>query len=190
MALQSFGFSADICSVKDDLDSTLKTVSAALKNSDVVFLSGGISVGKYDYVHEVLERLDVQQIFYKVKQKPGKPLYFGIKENTIVFGLPGNPAAALTSFYIYGLRAIAKKIARKTDFIKEDLKKLTEAIEKPANKTFFLKGKINEDKVEVLPGQSSAMLGAFSDTDCFILLNQDKTNWRKGDNVRVLKIQQ
>jgi hypothetical protein len=72
----------------------------------------------------------------------------------------------------------------------EEQKQLSETIEKPAGRTFFLKGKINDDMVEVLPGQSSAMLSAFSDTDCFILLNQDKTNWSKGDNVKVLKIQQ
>jgi len=188
MALQSYGFSAKIHCVKDNLDNTLKTVADAIKDSDVVFLSGGISVGKYDFVHEVLERLEVQQVFYKIKQKPGKPLYFGIKGNTIVFGLPGNPAAALTSFYIYGLSAIAQKIGRKTDFIKEEEKLLTKAIEKPAGRTFFLKGKVKGEMVEVLSGQSSAMLSAFSDTDCFILLNQDKTNWAEGEAVKILKL--
>ncbi len=188
MALQSYGFSAKIYCVEDNLDNTLETVSKAIKDSDVVFLSGGISVGKYDFVHEVLERLKVKEVFYKIKQKPGKPLYFGIKGNTIVFGLPGNPAAALTSFYIYGLSAIAQKIGRNTDFIKEEEKKLTKAIEKPAGRTFFLKGKTGGDLVEILSGQSSAMLSAFSDTDCFIMLNQDKTNWEAGDTVKVLKL--
>lgn len=188
MALQSYGFLAKIHCVDDNLDNTLETVSKAINESDVVFLSGGISVGKYDFVHEVLERLKVKEVFYKIKQKPGKPLYFGIKGNTIVFGLPGNPAAALTSFYIYGLSAIAQKIGRNTDFIKEEEKRLTKAIEKPAGRTFFLKGKTNGEMVEVLSGQSSAMLSAFSDTDCFIMLNQDKTNWEAGDTVKVLKL--
>lgn len=189
MALQSYGFSANTYRVADDLQQTLKTVEKAINNSDVVFLSGGISVGKYDFVHEVLEQLGVEEIFYKVRQKPGKPLYFGQKKNTVVFGLPGNPAAALTSFYVYGLVAIAQKMGRKVDFLKEEEKQLTEAIEKPAGRTFFLKGKVNGNEVEILSGQSSAMLSAFSATDCFILLNQEATHWEKGATVKVLNLQ-
>jgi molybdopterin molybdotransferase len=68
----------------------------------------GFLVGDYDYVIEALEANGVQQSFHKIKQKPGKPLYFGSIDHTIVFGLPGNPASVMTCFYQYVYPCIKK----------------------------------------------------------------------------------
>ena len=95
---------------KSDLKSKVKTL---LRKSDMLLISGGVSVGKYDYVNEVLDELNVSKLFYKVSQKPGKPLYFGKKSNTAVFGLPGNPASAFTCFYLYVLPVLKKMSGHK-----------------------------------------------------------------------------
>ena len=92
---------------KDNYKETLETIDGAINQNDVVLLSGGISVGNYDFVLEASTALGVKEMFYKVKQKPGKPLYFGKKEEKAVFGLPGNPGATLTCFYIYVLRYLS-----------------------------------------------------------------------------------
>ena len=63
-------------------------------------------MGDYDYVRQAADQLGVQCKFHKVKQKPGKPLYFGTKGNKIIFGLPGNPASVVSCFYEYVLPAI------------------------------------------------------------------------------------
>ena len=84
--------------VQDDKNSLKIFLLKALKNSDVVISSGGISMGRYDYVRDVLIELGVEEHFWKVAQKPGKPLFFGTKEKKIIFGLPGNPVSSFIGF--------------------------------------------------------------------------------------------
>ena len=85
--------------LRDDKKTLHLTIQKLLRISDVLILSGGISVGKYDLVKETLHKLGVREIFYKVAQKPGKPLFAGRKGGKIIFALPGNPAAILTCYY-------------------------------------------------------------------------------------------
>jgi molybdopterin molybdotransferase len=85
---------------RDDLDETRRLLAAALE-SDVVITSGGVSVGDYDFVKQVQDELDVKRRFWGVATKPGKPLAFGTRGDTLVFGVPGNPVAAMVSFEMY-----------------------------------------------------------------------------------------
>ena len=102
IALEQQGIQPQLIThVEDSIEATSNTLKNALNNSDVVLVSGGISVGDYDFVKVALEQLAVETLFYKVRQRPGKPLYFGKKENSFVFALPGNPASTLSCFYIY-----------------------------------------------------------------------------------------
>src|SRR5574343_459195 len=73
-------------------------IADGIENSDLLLITGGISVGDYDFVGGILKNQKVEELFYKVRQKPGKPLFFGKKGNTLIFALPGNPAAVLNSF--------------------------------------------------------------------------------------------
>lgn len=73
---------------------------------DILLITGGVSVGDYDFVIAALKKCAVKTIFHKVKQKPGKPLFFGTCNQSLVFGLPGNPASVLTCFYEYVAEAI------------------------------------------------------------------------------------
>ena len=82
---------------RDDLDETRRLMDAALKN-DVVITSGGVSVGEYDFVKQVQDELGVERRFWGVAMKPGKPLAFGVRDETLVFGVPGNPVASMVSF--------------------------------------------------------------------------------------------
>ena len=75
-------------------------IAAALEN-DVVITSGGVSVGDYDFVKQVQDELGVERRFWGVATKPGKPLAFGARGDTLVFGVPGNPVAAMVSFEMY-----------------------------------------------------------------------------------------
>jgi molybdopterin molybdotransferase len=85
---------------RDDLDETKSLVSRALEE-DVVVTSGGVSVGDYDFVKDGQEQLGVQRRFWGVRTKPGKPLAFGVRGATAVFGVPGNPVAAMVAFEVY-----------------------------------------------------------------------------------------
>ena len=85
---------------RDDLDETRRLMAVALEH-DVVLTSGGVSVGEYDFVKQVQDELGVKRAFWGVATKPGKPLAFGTRGGTLVFGVPGNPVAAMVSFEMY-----------------------------------------------------------------------------------------
>ncbi|MCC6252715.1 MAG: molybdopterin molybdotransferase MoeA [Bacteroidia bacterium] len=184
-ALESYGFQAHHIGVKDDYETTRQTIENALINHDLILITGGISVGDYDFVGKALYELQVKEYFYKVKQKPGKPLFFGKKENTIIFGLPGNPASVLTSFYLYVLKALQLMTGRKEDFLKRASLYLNQEYSKSINLTHFLKGKASHDIVHILPFQSSAMLSPFIEANCIIKLDEGKSDWLKNDKVEV-----
>jgi molybdopterin molybdotransferase len=91
----------------DDADELRKRLSFHLKTHDVLILSGGVSMGKFDLVPGVLAELGVRTVFHKVAQRPGKPLWFGVGPGgTAVFGLPGNPVSTLVCFTRYVLPAL------------------------------------------------------------------------------------
>src|SRR5699024_3610202 len=82
----------------DTLDETKKTLSSALNKSDVVILTGGVSMGDYDYVPEAVKQTGGEIIFHKLNQKPGKPLLGAVGSNgQAIIGLPGNPVSALVT---------------------------------------------------------------------------------------------
>ena len=84
--------------VRDDLDELTAVLQQALHNSDMVLLTGGISVGDYDFVLQAVTSCGVLGLFHTIRQRPGKPLYFGKWAEKPVFGLPGNPSSVLNCF--------------------------------------------------------------------------------------------
>jgi molybdopterin molybdotransferase len=91
----------------DDAEATEAGLAAALETSDVVIVSGGVSVGPHDHVKPALARLGVTEIFWGVALQPGKPTWFGTKDGTLVFGLPGNPVSAVVTFSLFVAPALA-----------------------------------------------------------------------------------
>jgi len=96
---------------RDERDVTRELLKEALRE-DVVITSGGVSVGDYDFVKDVQDELGVERRFWGVRVKPGKPLAFGVREGTLVFGVPGNPVAAMTSFELFVRPAILSMLGR------------------------------------------------------------------------------
>ncbi len=180
----------DISEVKiywadDDLDILKQVLQAALKQSDVVLLTGGISVGDYDFVLEAATQCGITKLFHRLKQRPGKPLYFGKKEDQLVFGLPGNPSSVLTCFYEYVLPAL-RQLGNDTNI---GLKKLSvplgKAIDKPTGLTHFLKGYYDGEKVLSLDAQESYRLSSFAKANCLIKINEETTHCDEGANVEI-----
>ena len=84
----------------DDLEATRAAIAPALDASDVLVLCGGVSVGEHDHVKRALADLGVEEAFWRVALKPGKPTWFGGRGDTLVFGLPGNPVSAMVTFVL------------------------------------------------------------------------------------------
>nr|HPI45004.1 molybdopterin molybdotransferase MoeA [Tenuifilaceae bacterium] len=94
--------------VGDTREATYKAISEALDKSDVVILTGGVSMGDFDFVPEIMEQLGIQIHFDSVAVQPGKPTTFGTKGNKLIFGLPGNPVSSFIQFELLVKPALQK----------------------------------------------------------------------------------
>ena len=182
--LANWGIEAQLMHLQDDREEIESTLAGCLKTYDALLLSGGVSMGKFDYVPEALERLGVRQLFHKVSQRPGKPFWFGKGERTVVFAFPGNPVSFFMFRHLYfqpwlragwGLAPFETKYAVLAEdyFFKPDL-------------TYFLQVKLNyrEDGMltaRPVTGQGSGDLANLTDTDAFMELPKERQHFKKGE---------
>jgi molybdopterin molybdotransferase len=94
--------------VRDEQGALEEAFARALEQHDALVITGGVSMGKYDLVGNALEAIGVEQVFHKIAIKPGKPLWFGKKGRTLVFGLPGNPVSSVVGHEVFVRPALAK----------------------------------------------------------------------------------
>lgn len=157
--------------VKDRPAALDRAVASALATSDVVILLGGVSVGEHDFVRGVLRRRRVKEVFWRVAQKPGKPLYFGGRGRKLVFGLPGNPASAFTCFYVYVYPALRRLAGLGDASLPRTDEVLAEPIASDARLTLFLKGRRDGSAgVRATRGQRSHMIAALAEADRLIVV--------------------
>jgi molybdopterin molybdotransferase len=98
---QQLGIQAEVLGIApDDHDSTRQMIEKGLEY-DVLLTSGGVSVGEFDFVKDVQDELGVQRRLWGVAMKPGKPMAFGVRSNTLVFGLPGNPVSSMVACELF-----------------------------------------------------------------------------------------
>ena len=184
-ALKQLGiFEVQVFNAEDELEIVKEVLEKALKQSDIVFLTGGVSVGDYDFVAKAAAQNHIEKQFHKIKQRPGKPFYFGTKGNKLVFGLPGNPASVLTCFYEYIEPAI-KRVSKQRTTIQVIQAPLTALWKKAPGLTHFLKGFYDGTKVTVLQGQESYRLSSFANANCLIKLDEEVAECTKGQLVEI-----
>ncbi|OPY60702.1 MAG: Molybdopterin molybdenumtransferase [Syntrophorhabdus sp. PtaU1.Bin002] len=173
---------------KDTLEDTKEMFLKALK-SDVVISTGGVSMGRYDFVKDIYSDLNIEMQFEWVNVKPGRPWAFGKKDNKLIFGLPGNPVSTLTSFIqfvrpallrLMGATRIKKPIVNA--FLRED-------INKQSGKVHLLRGfftiKNNEFYVSTTGNQNSSVLRSMSDANCLIVIPENTTEVKAGERVAI-----
>jgi molybdopterin molybdotransferase len=171
--------------VNDDFENTKNKLQEALNANDVVLVSGGISVGDYDFVARALKELEVETLFYKVNQKPGKPLLAGKLNHKMVFALPGNPAACLTCFYVYVLPTLAILSGAKVNYQQAVLLSIAHDYEVRNTRSQFLKANIENEEAEILTHQNSSMLNTFSVASGLVYVPEGNYELKKGDKVEV-----
>src|SRR4030095_1836296 len=162
----------EVLYASDKPEIVTSTLEKALQKSDVVLSTGGISVGDYDFVLQAATKCGVEKLFHKVKQRPGKPLYFGKKNNKLIFGLPGNPSSVLTCFYQYVIPAL-EKLSNKNPVLKIIRAPLSKPFQKTALLTHFLKGIYDGNTVAPLDAQESYRLSSFATANCLIQVDEE-----------------
>lgn len=163
-----------VFTLRDEIKLVRSTIRRSLHECDYLLLLGGVSVGDYDVTKDALKEEGVKTIFWKVSQKPGKPLFLGRKGEKIIFGLPGNPAAVFTCFYEYVYPALLQTMG----YISPNLNQKTVRVEGPVpadpRRYLFLKAKMSNGKSSqapfacILPHQGSHMLSSLAETEGFL----------------------
>ena len=173
MALERNGHEIVVSqTLKDQRDLITRSVEQALETSDILLLSGGVSAGKTDYIPAVLKDCGVEQVFHKIDQRPGKPLWFGqTKSGRSVFGLPGNPVSTLICLHRYVLPFIQLMQGR-TDH-NRPLVELLSPRPKNSKLTFFMPVRIRYSPDARILAESASHNGsgdfvALSRTDGFL----------------------
>lgn len=179
-------YDVTIHKVEDDYHQTLSKLNEVINANDLVIITGGISVGDYDFVGKVLKELQVKELFYKVKQKPGKPLFFGKKHHTSIFALPGNPAAALTCFYVYVYIALQNMMNKKVNELPRVKAKSVSNFTKKGDRPQILKAIYNNAEVEILEGQNSSMQQTFAISNALVYAPEDVNEIKINDMVETI----
>jgi len=172
--------------IKEEIELTLKE---AANIADLVITSGGASVGEADFIKVILDEIG-EVGFWKIAMKPGKPLAFGHINNTVFFGLPGNPVSAMATFYQFvqpSLRLL------EGESINQPIRltaKCTSKLKKRPGRKDFQRGIMSSDEngqliVDTTGIQGSHMLSSMAKANCFIVLEQDTGDIEAGELVEV-----
>jgi len=169
--------------VKDDSAEVIRVIREALSSAEVLLLTGGISVGDYDFVQAGLAENGVEALFYKVKQKPGKPLLAGFKANQLVFALPGNPASVLSCFMQYVKPCLQQLLGDANAWQAPQTYPLAQYWKKEGSLTVFLKARLVEGQIHILPGQESFNLLSFGIADGLVEVGEHLSEVEAGTSL-------
>ena len=162
-------------------------LASLLQESDVLILSGGVSMGKADFVPQVLTELGVKVVFHKISQRPGKPMWFGIgPDNQAVFALPGNPVSTLVCCRQYVLPALLMAGGR--DKLHSETAILSEDVIFNADLTCFLPVRVSSENDGIIratpvPTNTSGDFAALTGTDGYVELAREQSKFSAGSVV-------
>lgn len=174
--------------VRDKKTDVFNRFSELLKY-DVIISSGGVSMGKYDFIPDVLRELGIDLKIQKILMKPGKPVVFGTKGEKIFFGLPGNPVSVMVSFQRF-VRPALLKMSGAQKIEKPVVHAITEEeLYKKEGRRYFLRGyytiKNGEFYVKSTGPQGSGILTSMSSSNCLIILPEDTEIVKAGEKVEI-----
>lgn len=187
-ALKRYGLQATILHLPDDRGVIEKEIAVSLNTFDVIILCGGVSMGTSDYVPTALEQSGVKKLFHKVKQRPGKPFWFGYHEaGATVFAFPGNPVSSFLCFHRYFLPWLLKcwSVVSQNSYavLEEDV------LFEPSMQ-YFLSVKLSygEDGTllaKPVTGNGSGDFVSLAEANAFMELPLDKKDFKQGEAYRI-----
>jgi molybdopterin molybdotransferase len=192
--LRQHNLDADLLHIPDDAGITKERLNYCVANYDVILMTGGISMGKFDYIPKALVEVGVKTIFHKVSQRPGKPFWFGkYNNNVLVFAFPGNPVATFMCLHRYFLpwlnasqglqekQSVYAVLGQNFTF-KPDLQYFLQV-----KLRFSDKGQIIAEAIE---GNGSGDFANLADTDAFIELLKGRDEFKEGEAFRIWPFKQ
>ena len=179
--------------VKDSKDEIARSIKNAASECDIILISGGVSVGDYDYIKEILNKLNADEIFWGIKQKPGKPMAFYKLGKKLIFGLPGNPVSVMVCFELYVRPLIRKMLGFK--YLHRNI--ITAHMKHPfrheTGRTEFVRVVLEKDSdynyfASVTGQQGSGILSSMAKADGIAEVEADQKDIKEGDKIKVFVI--
>ncbi len=172
--------------VADDRDALL----AALRETDwdVLITTGGVSVGEHDLVRGVLAELGVEEIFWRIAMKPGKPVSFGVRDGKLVFGLPGNPVSVLVGFEVLVRPAIRALLGSPDPGPRYESAVLGAPIPRNAERFEFVRALLRDGRLEPVSGQESHMIVRAAQANALVAVEPGDGELAAGEAVRFLRL--
>ncbi len=184
------GAEATYLGIARDRRSSLESKLRRAAGHDIVILSGGVSVGDYDLVKGQLEKTGVRTVFWGVRIKPGKPLFFGLKGKQFVFGLPGNPTSAMVTFHLFVRSAVARMLGRKDARPRMGRAILGGGLRLKPGRLQFLRGNLvgrgPVARVEIHSDQRSGVLRSMVESRVLILAPPEATRLERNQEVEIV----
>jgi molybdopterin molybdotransferase len=184
------GAEAKYFGIARDRNSSLGLRIRRAKEADILVLTGGVSVGDYDLVKDELRAVGVRPVFWRVRIKPGKPVFFGRRGRQLVFGLPGNPTSAMVTFLLFVQPAVQRLLGREKPGPAGGRAVLTEDIVLKPGRTQFLRAVLDADgptlKVAPYSDQRSGVLRSMVRSRVLIVVPADVSRFEKGRAVEIL----
>jgi molybdopterin molybdotransferase len=178
--------------VRDDDDAHRRALEEGL-SADVLVTSGGVSMGPHDLVRRVAAELGVEEVFWGVAVKPGKPLSFGVRRSTLVFGLPGNPVSSLVGAVLFVCPALLALQGASVPGPVYELGRAARPLRRNAHRDEFFRARRHSDDeglpaLEPVTGQESHMIVRASSADALVHVPRGSGELAAGDPVRYLRL--
>lgn len=177
--------------VADDAEAHRAALEAGL-HADVLVTSGGVSVGPHDLVRSVGAAVGIEEVFWGVAVKPGKPVWFGVHGRTLVFGLPGNPVSSLVAFELFVRPAVLALQGLRNPLPRLDPGRLARPVRPNPERTELARARSSVVdsvvRLDVLRGQESHMIGAAAEADALVLIPPGTEELPAGSPVSYLRL--
>ncbi len=190
--LESAGAEVErLASVADDEEAHRAALSRGLAG-DLLVTTGGVSVGPHDLVRKVAAELGVEEVFWGVSIKPGKPISFGVLDDRLVFGLPGNPVSVLVGFELFVRPAVLALQGAADPLPHFERGRLTRALEPNPARDELVRARLSSDDegplIEPLPGRESHMIARAAAADALVLVRLGTRELAAGEAVDYLRL--
>lgn len=183
-----------IATAADDAEALRGAVEDALSSADVVVTSGGVSVGEKDLVKGTLLELGVEQVFWGIKLKPGKPVFYGGRGETRFFGLPGNPVSAMVGFELFVRPALMKMTGREDKHRPRVEVYFDEDVENRLGRLHAMRVRLHRTekgwRAESVGAQGSGLVSSLAKADALALVGPECEGVRAGEPVEAIVLRE
>ncbi|WP_170577710.1 molybdopterin molybdotransferase MoeA [Ruegeria arenilitoris] len=186
--LEDAGAHVRILPIARDTVASLETAFGLASGADLVVTIGGASVGEYDLVGDVSQKLGMERSFYKIRMRPGKPLMAGQLGDTAMVGLPGNPVSAMVCGYLFLIPMLRRMLGIEQALTPFRRAKLAEPIGKNGPREHYMRAVLGEDGIRACADQDSSLLSVLAQANALLVREPNDPARPAGDEVLYLPI--